>query len=337
LKHEHYPSRVSIELRDRGYLAAARTWRKELKASRLTSRELGMHQIAAATSSYSDDEVAVAVPVRNERKFLGSFLTHYRRLGVTRFIVIDDQSSDGTVEYLSAQTDVDLWRSAVRYADAQRSILWREWIFNHYGQNKWYLNLDVDEYLVYQHCYQRPLADVVARLVAKKQFRMPAPMIDFYPGQHSHATLSDDCFPWEIANQFDATGYVIRQASSGWSIKGGVRGRKFGLSNQLIKYPLTYWDAECSLSEGIHKPRPLKRNFGTIHGVLMHFKFFSDLKPKVEAAVADCQYFSNAAEYQVIARALARSDELQLCDDHQSAVYTGPDQLIELGFMKELW
>lgn len=140
-----------------------------------------------------------------------------------------------------------------------------------------------------------------------------------------------------IANQFDATGYVIGQGSSGWSIKGGLRGRKFGLSNQLIKYPLTFWDSESSLSRGIHKPRPFKRNFGPIYGVLLHFKFFSDLRQKVDTAVADCQYFSNAAEYQVIAKVLAQSPELQLHDGHRSAAYAGPEQLIELGFMKKLW
>ncbi|SDP69666.1 Glycosyl transferase family 2 [Phyllobacterium sp. YR620] len=332
-----YPSRNSIGLRHRGFLAAVRTWLKERKAAPLLSSQLGMHQIATATSQYTDSDIAVVVPVRNERKFLGSFLAHYRKLGVARFIVIDDQSCDGTVEYLTAQNDVDLWRSTVRYADAQRSILWREWIFNHYGQNRWYLNLDVDEYLVYQDCYQRPITDVATHLSIQQHFRMAAPMIDLYPGEHSCANLSDDVPPWEIANQFDATGYVIGQASSGWSIKGGLRGRKFGLSNQLIKYPLTYWDSESSLSRGIHKPKPFKRNFGPIYGVLLHFKFFSDLKQKVDTAIHDCQYFSNAAEYQLIAKVLAETPELQLHDVQYSAGYEGPGQLIGLGFMRELW
>lgn len=170
-----------------------------------------------------------------------------------------------------------------------------------------------------------------------KQLRMAAPMIDFYPGHRLSATLSDDVLPWEIANQFDATGYIIEQANRAWSVTGGVRARKFGLSNQLIKYPLTFWDIKSSLSTGIHKPRPFRRNFGPIYGVLLHFKFFSDLKQKVDTAVAECQYFSNAAEYQVMARVLHQAPDLQLHDRDRSAVYTGPDQLIELGFMKEIW
>ncbi|MEP7457081.1 glycosyltransferase family 2 protein [Phyllobacterium sp. SB3] len=337
MENTNYPSRSSVGFQRQGIVAAFRTWRKEKAPSGPGQLELGMHQIASAAAGYDAKDIAVVVPVRNERKYLGSFLRHYRNLGVKRFIFIDDQSTDGTIEFLSAQNDVDVWRSTVRYSDAKRSILWREWIFNHYGQNRWYLNLDVDEYLVYQDCDKRPLIDVVKYLEKEKHYRMAAPMIDFYSGQHAAAILSDDILPWEIANQFDASGYVIRQSSSGWSIKGGVRGRKFGLENQLIKYPLTYWDSECSLADGIHKPFPLKRNFSPIYGVMLHFKFFSDLKPKIEIAVADGQYFSNAAEYKIIAKALSDAPDLELRDNNRSATYSGPDQLIQLGFMKELW
>ena len=38
--------------------------------------------------------------IHNGRRFLPSFLKHYRSLGVTRFLCVDDASTDGTKEYL---------------------------------------------------------------------------------------------------------------------------------------------------------------------------------------------------------------------------------------------
>ena len=54
----------------------------------------------------------------NEMYFLPSFLAYYRRLGVERFVFIDDHSIDGTREYLACQDDVMvLGSSNSRYSD----------------------------------------------------------------------------------------------------------------------------------------------------------------------------------------------------------------------------
>ena len=42
----------------------------------------------------------------NEKYFLGEFLRHYRWLGVSRFLFVDDGSTDGSVEFCSEQSDV---------------------------------------------------------------------------------------------------------------------------------------------------------------------------------------------------------------------------------------
>ena len=38
--------------------------------------------------------------LKNEIYFLPAFLNHYRRLGVQRFVFLDDRSDDGSFEYL---------------------------------------------------------------------------------------------------------------------------------------------------------------------------------------------------------------------------------------------
>src|SRR5690606_32591497 len=97
----------------------------------------------------SADDIPLVFLTRNDRRFLNSFLAHYRRLGVTRFICVDDASDDGTREALLAEPDVDVFASNVRYKEARRGRLWREILFSIYGANRWYLNVDSDEYFIY--------------------------------------------------------------------------------------------------------------------------------------------------------------------------------------------
>jgi hypothetical protein len=89
-------------------------------------------------------DLALLVPSRNERRFIDPFLRHYRQLGITRFIWIDDRSTDGSVEALKEQRDVDLYVSNARYKEARRGRLWRHMLVDLYGQNRWYLSVDVD-------------------------------------------------------------------------------------------------------------------------------------------------------------------------------------------------
>ena len=49
--------------------------------------------------------------------FLAAFLDHYRRLGVDQFLILDDSSSDGTREFLSAQADCLVLSSDLGFGD----------------------------------------------------------------------------------------------------------------------------------------------------------------------------------------------------------------------------
>ncbi len=49
---------------------------------------------------------------RDERLRLPAFLKHYRDLGIDRFFIVDNDSNDGTADYLVDQPDVHLFRTA---------------------------------------------------------------------------------------------------------------------------------------------------------------------------------------------------------------------------------
>jgi hypothetical protein len=342
LKELHYPFRLS-EIESgwvrRGFLDRLITRYETYKLqARVRKRKRAIEMTCLTEGGQRPlgrEDIPLVFNTRNDRKLLPSFLAHYRRLGVSRFICVDDVSSDGTREYLLSQADVDVWSSPLRYRDARRGREWREALFGRYGNDRWYLNVDSDEFLIYEDCERRPLRDLLQALESRGDRRLAAPMLDMYPvGSLGAATLDDDDqrMPWEIADHFDGSGYEITYTKRAISITGGPRKRKFAHELELIKYPVIFWDKDCSLSVSIHQPLPCERNFLAVSGVLLHFKFFSDYKEKIEQAVVDGQYFDGAAAYRKMLEDLQKTGEFDFANEH-SLRFSGSEQLRELGFI----
>lgn len=270
---------------------------------------------------------------RNDMDLLRFFLAHYRRLGVSRFAFLDDGSTDGTRDFLLSQPDVDVWTSPVRYRDARRGKLWREALFRAYGTDRWYLNLDSDEFLIYDQYNNFTLFDVIETLTDLGIKRLPAPMLDMYPSDKEEEKTGNH--PWEASRFLDKLGYKVNFTKRAISISGGPRGRKFGEKNELMKYPLTYWDESCSLGVSIHQPLPYNWNFSGIWGALLHFKFHGDIKRKVASAIADRQHFNAAEHYGEIAKFLEANEDLGMMGP-DSVAYVNDMQLRDLGLISKI-
>lgn len=288
------------------------------------------------TGIYPDDLPLIFL-VRNERWLLPNFLWHYRKLGVTRFISVDDASTDGTLELLLAQSDVDVWQSPLRYKDASRGRSWREKLFDIYGRDRWYVNVDSDEFLVYEGCDERNLWSVVHGLEESRYQRLAAPMIDMYPLDIEQARVEKlaHFMPWEIADHFDASGYELRVKKRAPSLRGGARLRKFGHSLEMMKYPLIYWDDQCRLGSSIHQPLPYERNFVPLMGALLHFKMFSDFEEKVRLAVAGGQYYNGSAAYRAAMDSFG-TGRINQMSTKDSVKFAGVEQLVTMGFFERL-
>jgi hypothetical protein len=278
-------------------------------------------------------DLPLILVTRNHAALLPAFLRHYRSLGVTRFIVLDDRSSDGTRDILAGCDDVDLWSSDVRYATARHGLAWVERLVRTYGRRRWYVHVDSDEFLVYDGMNRHRLPALCGWLTLRGERRLLAPLVDCYPaGPLSTAALAPDRWPWEVATHFDAAGYEIATHVRTTAFFGGPRARVFGVRPQLAKFPLQYWDRRTCLPRTPHTPYPYVRNFGTIAGAVLHFKFFDDFPERVRAAVADQQYWQGATEYRAYDAFLRRvPDPIFVAD--VSRAYTGVGDLVELGYV----
>ena len=102
-------------------------------------------------------------------------------MGVDRFIFVDDRSTDGTAEWLVGQPDVDLYGSDLRYGEAEWGRMWRDGLIDLYGRGRWYVCVDVDEFLVYPGLETRSIKAFVVDLEQAGLRRSLAPMLDIYP------------------------------------------------------------------------------------------------------------------------------------------------------------
>jgi hypothetical protein len=63
------------------------------------------------THRIKSKDILLFSTVRNEEIRLPFFLDYYRNLGVNHFLIVDNNSSDGTVDYLSAAADISAWQT----------------------------------------------------------------------------------------------------------------------------------------------------------------------------------------------------------------------------------
>lgn len=314
------------------------SWRIEARLKRRKNHVAAILPLGSGMRPLQNTDIPLIFLTRNSANFLPSFLSHYRKIGVTRFLCIDDHSSDATRDILLRQSDVDLFKSPVRYREADRGKLWRHELLKLYGIHRWYLNVDCDEYFIYDNCEEKPLSELITRLELKGIKHCPAPMIDLYPsGPLSSAVFdgSSDIMPWKIADMFDASGYRMSVDNRFMSLTGGPRGRILNEHVELMKYPLLYVDTTMAFASSIHKPLPFYRNFSPVYGSLLHFKFFSDALLFAQAAVADAQYYGGSHVYKNVVDVLGSEENVSLIGP-DSMRFQDSRQFAELGLFARL-
>ena len=100
------------------------------------------------TDLIAPDNILLFSTLRNERVRLPFFLRYYRDLGVSHFLIVDNDSDDGSREYLQAQPDVSIWTTPHSYKRARFGVDWLNWLQMKYGHDHWCLVGDPDEFFV---------------------------------------------------------------------------------------------------------------------------------------------------------------------------------------------
>lgn len=308
-------------------------------------RRLGA--VSDRTGQIGPRDLLVFGTLRNERVRLPFFLDYYRNLGVDHFLMVDNDSDDGSGDYLAAQPDVSLWRTADSYRSARFGMDWMNQLLRQYGCGHWCLTVDPDEFFIYPHHDKRPLRALTDWLDACGDRSFSTMLLDVYPrGPVEQAFCAEGQNPLEIANWFDPGNYMIRKNfdyGNLW-IQGGPRARLFFSGNAarspaLNKIALVKWHWRYAYISSTHMLLPRQLNMvydqeggERASGCLMHAKFLSSFADKSAEELARRQHYAGSHEYRAYHSQL--SGQTVLWCDH-SRQFTDWRQLVDLGVMSQ--
>lgn len=277
---------------------------------------------------------------RDNYRYLRSFLRHYRDLGVDRFVMIDEGSTDGSLPFLAQQSDVIILSAATSFAQSCRGQNWLNAVLMELPERQKLVLVDNDEYLVFSDGSQK-LPTLFAKMARLGMDRLCTLMIDMYPAAPVSAAVFDgasDTLPWEVAPLFDSHGYDLTIMSRGPRWTGGVRGRLFDQRPTLNKYAVIFNPKAAIFDGTIHFPQPVTHNKGPIAGALLHFNYFSDFVEEHQRMVERGVHFQGARYYSDVLQKLGALDDAMAFDfaGEPTRVYTGPAQLCEMGLMADI-
>jgi hypothetical protein len=284
-----------------------------------------LRPIANRTSAIKPGDILLFCTQRNEAVRLPYFLQYYRDMGVNHFLIVDNDSDDGSVSYLQDQPDVSLWHTRASYKRSRFGVDWLNHLQRRYGHGHWTLVVDPDEFLVYPFCDTRPLRALTDWLDASSIKSFSSMLLDMYPkGRIDQQPYRAGQDPLEIANWFDSGNYAIER---NWKfgnlwIQGGPRQRVFfpeapEKAPALNKIPLVKWDKKYVYASSTHMLLP--RGLNSVYdewggekasGVLLHTKFLDTFNAKAQEELARKQHYAASVEYKAYAATLDENPDL---------------------------
>lgn len=285
--------------------ARASYWaRRRMQAGRDRSDELEPLRLLPG----APPPVVVFCQLRNERPVLPAFFRHYRGLGVTRFVMIDNGSQDGSLEWLLAQPDVELYRTPAPFRRAEAGNAWTNPLIARpdYARTLC-LRVDADEHLVYPHCETRPLAALWAYMQAEGGEVLAGHMLDLLPETLAAMEgIGEDlsAIPWhyeppEPRHPTFACPY--------FTVMGGSRGRLItGRETHLTKCSGLRGGGSIEQQRASHRASPAP--VSGVGMVLLHYKFRPDFFSRAARVAGEHHYASASQEFTLYAGLEARRD-----------------------------
>jgi glycosyltransferase involved in cell wall biosynthesis len=286
------------------------------------------------------DEIRAFLVVRNEALRLPSTLRHHRAIGVHRFFVLDNGSTDGTLDLLTNEPDVHIFRTAESYAASQCGITWTNALLDAFGDGRWTLTIDADEQFIYPH-YEEQDAGLLCRFLDSVGAQgLVCLLLDMYSDRpvkdtvHGPAaSLIDTC------RYFDVGNYRIHPVETcpRFQIYGGVRERIFrDVDSQfhpptISKVPLVRWRAGMRFIHSTHTLTPIA--IPRMLAGLLHFKFLSDFHDRVVTEVRRSEHYAGAREYRAYLELLRDNGDVSFITK-DSVRFQDSAQLVRLGLMR---
>lgn len=231
---------------------------------------LNTNKLMCVKNSVFTEGIILVCFYNNFASFVEKWMNHYIDLGIKNFVMIDNNSEDGSTSLLEKYADkvnISFWKIEDEY-NFYKMNGWRQQILEFYGKNKDYLIVHSNELFVYQNYKTVLLKDY---LKLKKVPYIKSLVLNVY-SKDSDGNLDDFKF-------VDKETYrITNDKSYGQSFYGGPEARVLGVNSLLQKIPfISYTGRELLLDEHFYYPWEIN-NESEFCTYLLNYEFFEKYK-----------------------------------------------------------
>lgn len=242
-------------------------------------------QVLRKRDAFRRDIPIVVLCVKNDKRRLTLLVNHYRKFGVPQFAILDNGSTDGTLEWMMEQPDVDVFSTPAPYSSFAKEA-WINRVVSFYGFDRWFILTDSDELVVYPGIEDHPFPDLLALLRQQGIKRVKGLTLDMYSDS---PLFSPDPEGVSIPQKYawtDTDSFIAEPKDFGFAtlqiLSGGPRLRKMGVKTSLSKYPLVFFEPG-TVSENAHFQFPYEpAEAAPCHFAILHYKFLPEDKAAFE-------------------------------------------------------
>jgi hypothetical protein len=279
-------------------------------------------------------DILLVAQTHNESLCTPFFFDYYRKLGVDRFLIVDNDSTGAFIDFARQRDDCCVWRIRSKSRRARHESWWRNNLLMRFGVGHLCLLVNTNEFLVYPYMATRSVRALGQFLKDDHRECAHALLVDAYSEKAPAETIcrhGDN--PFEICAYFDRDGYTQRSGPLNTTlIQGGPHMRVHfrdepASSPTLDTMPLIWWQKNYRYLDQNWLLEPsnlnLAHRWGEVSLSCCLFRFENLVAP------------GDRPEQSADDRGDARADAAQtvLYRAGVSAKYEGPQQLVDLGLM----
>ncbi|HKW93346.1 MAG TPA: glycosyltransferase family 2 protein [Methylomirabilota bacterium] len=275
--------------------------------------------------------------MRNGVLHVRSFLEHHLSLGAKHIVLLDNGSTDGTVDFARRFERVTILQTTRPYR--RYETVMKRYLVRRYGRNRWSLMVDIDELFDYPFSDVVDLRALLTYLNANSYTAVLAQMLDLFsdaPLKDVRSTPEDSlktAYPYYDLSALEKAPYQFGTPGSPeirahWR---GIRKAVFGTDNGLTKAALIRLCGDLVPFVGWHQTA--NAAIADFSCVLLHYPFVSTFVEKVREAVRSERYRVSAGEeYRKYWARLEERPDLVL-KQATARKFESVNQLIDDGFL----
>lgn len=300
--------------------------------------------IASDTLKISADpcEPIVLTVVKDDLERIKLFFLHYRKLGVKQFVVIDNGSTDGTLEWISQQQNTRCYSVSSKF-QTESKVAWIEKVLALTGYNRWYVVVDADELLDYVGSEQHNLISLIRHAQSNDYKHLNGYLLDMYSDK---PLFAEECKCSDMVSRFryfDGSGYYLQNYHSRiidtdiCALRGGPRSRVFLRKDiSLNKQSIFYYNQD-TLYSNPHYLWPYSNCYDVPYSyVLRHYKFLKQDLYEYKKRVEKKNFWNGSTEYRSYIDAYQEYPSICM-KYNESREYTDSLSLAALPFLETLF